>query len=796
MWLALFQSVAFDTTLQFSWTLISRSLATTPEGLRRLTVRTQCGSHRVRRIGFVDCQHKEYLKVPVLRCFLPLLPTYAEGRALMAASSILSCSFPETDIAVLTINDPDKGANVLSPPVLEELAAQLDQLEARDDLAGLVICSGKPGNYIAGADLRQFVAWIDAPAEQITEFCRLGQQLFQRLAASRFVTVAAIDGVCLGGGAELALWCDRRILTSNSKTQYGFPEVKVGLYPGWGGTARTPRIVGLSNAVEMITSGESISPADAYAMGLATDVVEPEALEAAAIGLIRSEHQSGAYLKDRERWAAPIEISDTELGFLGATASSFIQGKTKGNYPSPLVALEIMLGCAGTDVQAACEAEAEQFPQVFGSPVNRSLLNVFFLQDRNKKDTGVAQDEVAVAPIKSVSVIGAGVMGQGIAAANVRRKIPATITDTSREALAAGVSKVLDEVSYNREIKGPDVKKAVEMAPAVNGSTSLEEVAASDLVIEAVVERLEVKQQVYAGLEPLMRPDAILASNTSTIPITTLAEGLARPEQFVGIHFFNPVRKMPLVEIIRGQQTSDATIASAVAYAKAIGKTPVVVGDGPGFLVNRLLLPYMNESLELVCEGASIREVEQAAKAFGMPMGPITLFDVVGIDVALFAGAVMHEAFPERIVASRLLQAMHAEGRLGQKSGAGFFSYQGTKKGRGKPDPETDRIIETCRTATGSFTAESLQMRMFLPMLLEATRVIEAGLVRDPRDVDLGLIFGIGFPPFKGGLLAWADTLGAEQVVAALEPFQEVGPRYQPTQMLLDMAQQGGKFYD
>lgn len=712
----------------------------------------------------------------------------------MADRSIFTLARPEPDVAVLTLDDPTKGANILSRSILDEFEQHLDALEKEEGLAGLIIRSAKPGIFIAGADLREFAAELDAPKERVIAFSRRGHELFGRLAKAAFVSVAAIDGACLGGGAELALWCDRRVMTPNPKTQYGFPEVKLGLFPGWGGTARAPRIIGLSNAVEMIASGDPIDARAAYRMGLASDVVSGDELEQAAIRMIRAEQKSGDYKQDRQKWAGKLDIDDTELGFLGATASAYIQQQTKGHYPAPLAALEVMLGAAGVDVEQACQMEAEGFAEVFGTPVNRGLINVFFLQDRNKKDPGVAAGATP-AKIESVGVLGAGVMGQGIAAANIKRRLPVALADVSAEVLQRGVGGVLEEVSYNKATKGPDARRAVEFAPLLNADTAQNEIAACDLVVEAVVENPAVKQEVLSKLEPRLKETAILASNTSTIPITQLASKLKSPERFCGIHFFNPVRSMPLVEVIRGEKTSDATIATAVAYAKRLGKSPIVVKDGPGFLVNRLLFPYMNESLELLRDGASIASVERAAKSFGMPMGPITLFDVVGIDVALFAGKVMHEAFPDRVVTSPILDDLYQAGRLGQKTGRGFFAYK-DKKGKGTPDPAANEIIaKHSRGGSEQFSTEQLMMRLFLPMLLEATRALEEGVVRAPQDVDLGLIYGIGFPPFKGGLLFWADTLGAAQIVELLKPYQPLGARYEPTPLLREMAQHGETFY-
>ncbi len=712
----------------------------------------------------------------------------------MADAGYMKLSIEDGDIAVLTLDDPRGSANVLSRAVLEELEKNLNELAQRKDLAGLVIRSGKPGIFIVGADIREFLSSIDAPRQQIVEMCNRGRQLFQRLSKLPFVTVTAIDGQCVGGGAELALWCDRRVASSDTKAMYGFPEVKLGLLPGWGGTVRAPRVIGLSNAIELVTSGESIDAKAALSMGLISDLVPAAKLTAAAKAVIRAEQKSGQWKHDRETWEKPLDISETELGFLGATASAVIQGQTGGKYPAPAAALELMLETSQVDADSAGAAEAEGMANLFGTPVNRALINVFFLADRNKKDTGIDRKDVKAEPIKSVGVIGAGIMGQGIAAATLKRGLPVMLADAVTDVLARGVQQILEEVSFDREKKGPDAKKAVKFAGQLNPATVDAELAPCDLVIEAIVENPEVKKQLYARLEPQLSPNAILASNTSTIPITKLAEGLKRPERFCGIHFFNPVRKMPLVEVIRGAKTSDETVATAVAYAKNIGKSPIVVNDGPGFLVNRLLLPYMNESLELIADGAEVKQIERAAKDFGMPMGPLTLYDVIGLDTAFYAGRVMWEAFPDRIAASPILAALVKAGRLGQKTGSGFFAYK-DKSGRGTPDPAAAQYVTPYIRKQDKFTQEQITARLFLPMVLEATRILEAKVVRDVRDVDLGLIFGVGFPPFKGGLLFWADTLGAAKIVEMLKPFESLGERAKPTPMLLDMAKNNRRFY-
>lgn len=713
----------------------------------------------------------------------------------MADAPNITLSMVEGDIAVLTFDAPGKGANVLSSHIMAELEGHLNELAGRKGLAGVIVCSGKPGSFIAGADITEFAAAKEITKEQVVEMTSRGRKLLQRFSQLPCVSVAAIDGICLGGGAELAMWCDRRVLTADRKTQFGFPEVKIGIYPGWGGTARTPRMIGLGNAVELICGAESIDAATAAKMGIANDVVpSADKLQQAAINMVRAEQKSQAYLADRERWNQPLNIDDTELSFLAATSSGYIQQQTKGQYPAPIAALNVMVMSAKQDVDQAGDAESQGMAELFGTPVNRSLINVFLLTDRNKKDTGVADRGVKPREIKSVGVFGAGIMGAGIAAATLRKKIPITISDAAPAALQRGVQNILETVSFDKTIKGPNAKKMLENAPLVNGTLVDAEFANCDLIIEAVVENPDVKKELYQRIEPKLGPDTILATNTSTIPIGRLSDGLKHPERFCGIHFFNPVRSMPLVEVIRGAKTSDETVATAVAYAKSIGKSPIVVNDGPGFLVNRLLLPYMNEALELLLDGADIKSIERAAKAFGMPMGPITLYDVVGLDTALYAGAVLRDAFPDRVVESPILPAMVQAGRLGQKSGVGFFLYK-DKKGRGTPDPTLGDLITPLVRQQQSFTDEQITHRLFLPMLLEATRILEEKLVRDPRDVDLGLIFGTGFPPFKGGLLFWADTIGAQKIVELLKPLESLGERAKPTPMLLEMAKSGRGFY-
>jgi 3-hydroxyacyl-CoA dehydrogenase/enoyl-CoA hydratase/carnithine racemase len=729
-------------------------------------------------------------------------------------------------VAVVTLDLPGKSANLLSSAMLGEIEERLDEIDAAEGVAGLVIVSAKPGVFIAGADLTEFAAGLDRPREDILATCERGQTLLSRLASCDYVTVAAIDGICVGGGLELAVWCDRRVVTDSPKTQLGFPEVKLGLMPGWGGTARTPRMIGLANAVELVTGGESVSGREAYRLGLADDVVgtrdggrgtgeelRHSPLITAAIRLIEAEQLSGAWLVDREKRSAAIALSETELMFLGATAAAVIQQQTKGHYPAPMAALEVMLEASQLDIDGALRAEREAFAPLFGSPINRALLNVFFLTDRAKK-SGPSTDNAAQKEasrrrespeeVKVAAVIGAGIMGQGIAAANVKRGVRVLMSDNRPDALAAGIEGVIREASYDKATKGVSADLAIERAAlisGVNGSVGLME---ADVVIEAVVENADVKRKLFAEIEPTLRDSAILASNTSTIPITKLAEGLKRPENFAGLHFFNPVRKMPLVEVIRGAKTSDATVERLVAYSRKLGKTPVVVNDGPGFLVNRLLMPYMNEAALLVSEGVPIKEIDRAAKEFGMPMGPLELHDVVGLDTCLHAGEVLHAALGDRIEPALIVGKLVDAGRLGQKNGKGFYDWtpgKGGKPPKGTPSEEVAKGEGGRGKAENTDSAfrlppSALIDRLLFPMLLEATRALEEGIVAAARDVDLALIFGIGFPPHHGGLFFWADSIGATEIVERLKPLQSLGKRFTPTERLLRSAKDNLKFYD
>ena len=720
------------------------------------------------------------------------------------AEAATKLEWTDDQIALLTLDQPDRSANILSASVLTEFENRLNEIDARGNARGLIIVSAKPGIFIAGADLTEFAASVDHPAEEIIALSRKGQELFARLSKSSYPTIAAINGLCVGGGLEMAVWCDRRIVTDSPATQLAFPEVKLGLFPGWGGTARTPRMIGLANAVEIVTAGENIPPLEALKLGLADDLVsnhpamqkvEGASLKAAAIRMVNREQESGNWQSDRKRWSEPIKQSETELAFLGATASAVIQQKTKGHYPAPMAALELMIEASLLDLEAACVAEAEAFAPLFGSPVNRSLLNIFFLNDRAKKQ-GAKPDPANA--ITSAAVIGAGIMGQGIAAANIKRGVQVQLSDARPEALQQGIANTVREASFNKLTRSTDPELAVQRASQITPVIDPAKSSACDVVIEAIIEQEDIKKELYVKLEKALGDNTILCSNTSTIPITRLAEGLKHPERFCGLHFFNPVRKMPLIEVIRGEKTSDETIERMVNYSRQLGKTPVVVNDGPGFLVNRLLMPYMNEAAMMVGEGADPKEIDKVAKRFGMPMGPIELHDVVGLDTCLHAGRVLHAAMSDRVEPAPIIEPLVQAGRLGQKNGKGFFDYLPTKPGKPPRAVPSAELMAIAKQLGVKPVADGLSAsdRLLMPMLLEATRAVEEGIAENVRDVDLALILGIGFPPHRGGLFHWADQLGAEAILERLKPFESLGKRFEPTAMLLNAAKQGKRFYD
>jgi 3-hydroxyacyl-CoA dehydrogenase/enoyl-CoA hydratase/carnithine racemase len=695
----------------------------------------------------------------------------------------------------LTFAVPGHRQNVLTRQVVAELSDVLDRLAAEPP-RGVILLSGRPGSFFAGADVSRLEELATLPAAEVADLCDRGKAVFAKLTAS-FPSAAVIDGTCLGGGLELALACDLRVATSERHTSIGLPEVKLGLLPGWGGTVRLARLIGPGPAVELAASGEPLDGASAARAGVVDACVPAaEAIESAR-RLLVLRGDDGFIAARRRRMSAAIKLDAVEREFLEATTAAVILGRTGGHYPAPPAILRTILAGAAVDAATASRLESEAFAKLAATPVARNLLRVFSIGERNRRDPGV---EVASAgepsPVVAPAIVGAGIMGAGIAASHLRAGLSVTLIDVNPEALATGVPGILEEAAWDRLAKRPDEARAVELAGRLRTATSLAVLAAADLVMESVTERPDVKQQVLAEIERNVGPGTVITTNTSTNPIGRLAAGLADPSRFCGLHFFNPVRRMTLVEVIRGPATSDATVARAVAHAKRLGKCPVVVNDSPGFLVNRILMPYLHEAGELLREGVPAERIDRVARGFGMPLGPIELYDMIGLDTAFYAGLVLSAAYGDRIEASPVIPALVKAGKLGRKTAAGFYRYADAgPHGRvvGREDKAIEVIARYAYPPRES-SDRTIVDRLFLPMLLEALRGLDEGLVRDGRDVDLAVIHALGFPAFRGGLLAWGDSLGAGEVVRRLEPLGELGLRMKPTERLLAHASSGRPF--
>jgi 3-hydroxyacyl-CoA dehydrogenase/enoyl-CoA hydratase/3-hydroxybutyryl-CoA epimerase/3-hydroxyacyl-CoA dehydrogenase/enoyl-CoA hydratase/3-hydroxybutyryl-CoA epimerase/enoyl-CoA isomerase len=703
----------------------------------------------------------------------------------------------EGGIALLTLDLPDKKVNTLSRAVLADLEQWVARLEGRSDLRGLLFQSGKPGQFIAGADLNELAALAYAPKEQIGQAISFGHALFDRIARLPFPTVALVDGNCMGGGTELALAMDYRLASSSPETKIALPEVKVGLLPAWGGTQRMTRVIGL-NAMDVICSGEQVPAARAVELGLVFDAVPAEHLVDEGRRLIELAHRNNDWKHQRELKEKPLGLGMDQLTFAFATAEGLIRSKTKGQYPAPLAALKAIRDGCNLPLAQGLEVEKKYALEIMGTPISANLIGVFFMKNRLTRDPGVDRPDVKPAAVHRVGVVGAGLMGSGIATAHARSGIPTAMVDVDDARIADGMKRAEQVVASRIKIGRASLQDMAAMLENLSTSTGHGILADRDVVIEAITENEAAKTETYRALARVLKPGAILASNTSTISITRMAEATPDPERFLGMHFFHPVDRMELVEVIRGEKTSDETVATIVALAKRVRKTPIVVRDCPGFLVNRVLFPYMNEALLLLQEGVPMDAIDAAATAFGMPVGPIALHDMVGLDTALYAGTVLAAAYPDRSAMPSLLKDLVKAGRLGQKSGAGFRKFAG-KSGRPVADPTVDPILEKHRTGAQAQgtppSREELTDRLFLPMLLEATRVLEEKIVREPADADMGLILGIGFPPYRGGILRWCDAEGAANIAERLKRFEGLGKRFEPTALLAEHARTGATFY-
>lgn len=710
-----------------------------------------------------------------------------------AGGAIFRIERPASGLLHLVMDHPERKLNVLDEAALGSLEAVLPELESARDARGLLLVSGKSGSFVAGADLEAIGAIID-PAV-VLALIRRAHAAFSRFGALPYAKVAVIDGVCLGGGTELALCCDSRIASEEKRTQIGLPEVMLGLYPGFGGTTRLPGVVGYLNALDLILTGRSLDARRAQKIGLIARAVPAAWLMAAAEQLVTRVAARPAGAR-RDRWRA----RDLQSWLLGASplgralafrqARAGVIAKTGGHYPAPLAAIETLARCVGMPEAQALEVEAQGVAPLIAGPVCKNLVRIFRLSEDAKRKPVVADATISAAPIDHLALAGAGVMGGGIAELASRHGIAVRLRDVRPESLQKGLQTVRAVMRERGERKRTPQREMDMQFTRISPTLELTGLSQADVAIEAVIEDLDIKRRVFAELEVRMRPDALLATNTSSLSVDALSEGLQHPQRFVGFHFFNPVHKMPLVEVVRGARTSDVALVTAVALARRLGKTPVVVKDAPGFVVNRILMPYLCEALHLLEEGHTVAAIDRAMRRFGMPMGPFEVVDEVGLDVALKVAGVLSAAFPARMQPAPVLEKLVAAGRLGRKNGRGFYRHAGRER---TVDREVRGLLGLGAERHGAADT-MLTERMVLAMINEGARCVEEQVVSSADHVDLAMIFGAGFPPFRGGVLRHADTLGLPQVVQRLSALAAQAPRFAPCALLVAKAERGERW--
>lgn len=721
----------------------------------------------------------------------------------------LEFSVDKNGVANIVFDLPNEKVNKLSGEVLLELKKALNVIDGNKGVRILLISSKKKNIFIAGADINEIksINGFDDAKKKAS----LGQDIISKIAALKIPTIAVINGACLGGGLELALACSYRVGVINPKTVLGLPEVNLGIIPGFGGTQRLPKLIGLENSLKMILSGKAVDTNKAYKIGLLDDIIREEFLEEKmghfVTEIIRNTTKN-YYLQNKNNRARRRFVIENiffkKYLIYYFTKKSLIK-KTRGFYPAPLAALEVVKKTYGlTYEKRGFEAELDSFCNLAIGAISKNLIDIYFINERLKREDGVVNADEIVSNrffIRNAALLGAGVMGGGIAWLFANKDINIRIKDITQEAISVGYRQIRKIFSQLKRIKKYKQSQIDMKMAKVSSGLDYTGFAQSDFIIEAVVENMDIKKSILKEVESKVRPDAIIASNTSSLSITEMATALQKPERMVGMHFFNPVNRMPLVEIIRGEKTSDETIIKAVRIAKKLGKTPIVVKDVAGFCVNRILLPLMNEASYLLQDGGDIEVIDHVIESFGMPMGPFVLADVVGIDIGYKVAYGLQEAYGERMKVAKILKEMrdsHPD-LLGKKSGIGFYNYV---LGNKKPivNPEIAKIMDQLRKdsaiAVHYANNERIVDRCILTMVNEAAKCIEEGVVSNPEYLDMAMIMGAGFPAFRGGVLKYADSRGIHDVVERLKKFeQKIGKRFEVSQLLKDMDRSGEKFY-
>ena len=692
----------------------------------------------------------------------------------------------ERGITTLTFDTPNSEVNVLCFDALYELEQQVTQMHEDKSIKALFIESAKEHIFIAGADIKEIKAFENTT--ETVEKLRQGQEIFNRLEKLPFPTVAMIDGACLGGGLELALACDYRVATNDAHTRIGLVEVSLGIIPGLGGTQRLPILVGFTKAIELITASKRLKGDKALSLGL-VDASVPRGYLGFKKEAFSKEILAGkleAKIKKTRKGISWYEMFAPVKMLIAKMARREVLKKTAGHYPAPLKAIDVLEETLTMSLEEGLKVELEAFEPLATSEISKNLIELFFTSESLKKET-FSKGEAK--PIESAAVIGVGTMGSGIAWALANQDIPVRLGDKKMENIAAAIHKMMQSFeSIKRRGRLSSREIGLKM-DRVTYTTDMQGITQTDIVIEAVSEDPVVKKKIYETLEAAVSEEAIIATNTSSLSITDLTKESQHPERFVGMHFFNPVQKMPLVEVIAGEKTSEDTIATVVKLAKILGKTPIKVSECAGFLVNRILLPYLNESVKMFEEGEEIERIDALLTAFGMPMGPFTLVDEVGIDIGKEVSDILHEAYGERMTPSTVLPKMIANEWLGKKTGKGFYIHKGKSK-------SLNESIGLSQSGSTSLEDNIILDRAILIMVNEAARCLEEDVVDNAQYLDMAMVMGTGFPAFRGGLLRYADAEGLANVVARLHLLaKEFGTRFMPNKTLVEMAKNNQTFY-
>jgi len=705
------------------------------------------------------------------------------GARLASAAVGLSLDVDEDGLAVIEFDQPGAQHNQLSPEIIERFLELVRVVHSRADegaVCGLVVASGKQDSFIAGVDVAVIAGVRGVTAARAG--ARQGQLALQALAELPVATVAAINGTCMGGATELALACDYRVAADSPTVLIGLPEVQLGIIPGFGGTQRLPRLISLERALPMILTGKSVNAAKARRIGLVDAVVPPPLLLREAARFARQDKQRGRRVapEDRSpgrrvrRWLMEKNPLGRKLVYRQAAAQ--VARSTGGHYPAPVKALDAVRRGLAKKLGDGLRLEADLVADAVVSPQSRNLVGIFFLRQAARRERADAEP----VRVRRLGVLGAGVMGGGIAQLGAQRRLSVRVKDIAIEPLAAAMKvahRRFSSLFKRRRLSAADVRRGM---ARISVTLDYSGFRRADLIIEAVVENLAVKHEVLAAAEAAASSRTVLATNTSSLTVASMATVLRDPSRFVGIHFFNPVHRMPLVEIVRGPESADWAVDTARAFTTAIGKVPVVVGDAPGFFVNRVLTPYINEALLMLGEGATVAEIDRAIEAFGMPMGPLRLLDEIGLDVAakvtVQLAEVLGDQMPVSVAAATLVEA----GRIGRKGGAGFYAYP--RKGRPVPDAEAQALV---RGEGASPSAATIVDRCVLGMLNGSAKALEEGIVASPQAADIALVLGMGFAPFRGGVFRYAEERGVEAIRDRMAELADThGPRFAPAAAL------------